>query len=161
MSSIIPTSNNTHQNEIITEALSSTPSALSSSSLSFCERGGTLKRNIKGKSDVWLHFQIYNEKKFNAHAFCLLCKSDVKYGQTHSTTNLEKHLQRNHEKEYKTIMVERAKKKLKVEANSGVQTRLATFFTGSHKDYEEYLLHWMIDSYQPLSAVQKASFHHK
>jgi hypothetical protein len=89
MSSIVPTSNKTHLNEINTEASSFTPSALSSSSLSFRAQVGTLKRNVKGKSDVWLHFQIYNEKKFNAHAFCLLCKSDVKYGQMHSTTNLK------------------------------------------------------------------------
>jgi hypothetical protein len=55
----------------------------------FVHKLAPLKRNVKGKSDVWLHFQIYNEKKFNAHAFCLLCKSDVKYGQMHSTTNLK------------------------------------------------------------------------
>jgi hypothetical protein len=165
MSSVIPTGNKTRlPNEvnvnaslaIIEGASSVTASAISS--VSFNAQGGTLKRNVKGKSDVWLYFQIYHEKKFHTHAFCLLCESDVNHGQMHSTSNLDKHLQRHHAKEYETIMVERAKKKSKLEANSGVQTKLTPFLESPCKDYEAYLLDWMIDSYQPLSAVQKESF---
>jgi hypothetical protein len=71
-------------------ASSVTASTLSASPQSFREQGGTLKRNVNGKNEVWTFFQIYDEKKFTTHAFCMLCKSDVNYGRTHSTSNLEK-----------------------------------------------------------------------
>jgi hypothetical protein len=81
------------------------------SSESFILKGGTLKRNANAtKNEVWQFFQVYNEKKFKTHTFCCLCKSDVSYGKTHSTNNLEKHIQRHHNKEYAIIMKDRAEK---------------------------------------------------
>ena len=138
-----------------------TASVLSESPQSFRKQGGTVKRNIQGKNEVWEFFQIYNEKKFKSHAFCILCKSDVNYGKTHSTSNLEKHIQRHHKKEYENIMCERANKRFKCREaeniSTGIQQKL-TPFMDSVGVYEECLLDWMIDSYQPLSAVQKDSF---
>ena len=76
------------------------------SSESFIEKGGTLKRNANAtKNEVWQFFQVYNEKKFKTHVFCMLCKSDVSYGKTHSTSNLEKHIQRQHKKEYSSPLL--------------------------------------------------------
>lgn len=145
-----------------TSASSVTASTLSASPQSFREQGGTLKRNVNGKNEVWTFFQIYDEKKFTTHAFCMLCKSDVNYGRTHSTSNLEKHMQRHHKKDYENIMCERANKRLKLRdadvASTGNQKKLTNFMDSSILEYQEYLIHWMIDSYQPLSAVQKDSF---
>ena len=39
----------------------------------------------------------------------MLCKSNVNYGITHSTSNLEKHMQWHHKKEYENIMCKQAK----------------------------------------------------
>ena len=59
-------------------------------------------------------------------------------------------------------MWEQANKRLKLrEANvtsTGIQQKLTNFMESSSVEYEECLLHWMIDSYQPLYAVQKDSF---
>jgi hypothetical protein len=145
-----------------TSASSVTTSTLSASPQSFREQGGTLKRNVNGKNEVWTFFQIYDEKKFTTHAFCMLCKSDVNYGRTHSTSNLEKHMQRHHKKDYENIMCKRANKRLKLRdadvASAGNQKKLTNFRDSSMPEYQEYLIHWMIDYYQPLSAVQKDSF---
>jgi hypothetical protein len=93
------------------------------SSESFVEKGGTLKRNINAtKNEVWQFFQIYNEKKFHTHAFCGLCKSDVSYGNSHSTSNLERHVRRHLKKEYETIMKDRAEKRLKLHAEISIST---------------------------------------
>ena len=134
------------------------------SSESFIEKGGTLKRNANAtKNEVWQFFQVYNEKKFKTHVFCMLCKSDVSYGKTHSTSNLEKHIQRQHKKEYTSIMKERADKRLKVHAEISISTsfqkqqKLSNYMEKAD-DYQECLVKWMIDSYQPLSAVEKDSF---
>jgi hypothetical protein len=128
----------------------------------FREQGGTLKRNVNGKNKVWAFFQIYDEKKFTTHAFCMLCKSDVNYGRTHSTSNLEKHMQRHHKKDYENIMCERANKRLKLgEADvtsTSIQQKVTNFMESSMVEFQECLMHWMNDSYQPLSAVQKDSF---
>ena len=117
---------------------------------------------MHGKDEVWEFFQIYDEKKFRTHAFCILCNSDVNYGRTHSISNLEKHVQRHHEKEYENVMCERANKRLKLrEANvtsTGIQQKLTNFMKSSTVEYQECLRHWMNDSYQPLSANQKDSF---
>ena len=108
-----------------------TASMLSESPQSFRKQGGTVKRNIQGKSEVWEFFQIYNEKKFKTHAFCILCKSDVNYGKTHSTSNLEKHIQRHNKKEYENIMCERANKRFKCReaenTSTGIQQKLTPF----------------------------------
>ena len=103
----------------VSDATSTSASSVTASTLlvlpqSFREQGGTLKRNVNGKNEVWAFFQIYDEKKFTTHAFCMLCKSDVNYGRTHSTSNLEKHMQRHHKKDYENIMCERANKCLKL-----------------------------------------------
>ena len=145
-----------------TSASSVTASMLSASPQSFRKLGGTLKRNMHGKDEVWEFFQIYNDKKFTVLAFCILCNSAVNYGRTHSTSNLEKHLQRHHKKGYKNVMCERANKRLKLrEANvtsTGIQQKLTNLMDSSTVEYQECLRHWMNDSYQPLSANQKDSF---
>jgi hypothetical protein len=134
------------------------------SSESFIEKGGTLKRNANAaKNEVWQFFQVYNEKKFRTHVFCMLCKSDVSYGKTHSTSNLEKHIQRQHKKEYTIIMKDRADKCFKVHAEISISTSLQkqqklSNYMERADDYQECLVKWMIDSYQPLSAVEKDSF---
>jgi len=77
--------------EVETEASTVDPSTAISrtASESFILKGGTLKRNANAtKNEVWQFFQVYNEKKFKTHAYCVLCKSDVSYGKTHSTSNL-------------------------------------------------------------------------
>ena len=164
MSSSTPVETVAVSNATSTSASSSlTASVLSESPQSFRKQGGTVKRNILGKNEVWEFFQIYNEKNFKTHAFCILCKSDVNYGITHSTSNLEKHMQRHHKKEYENIMCERANKRLKLReadnTSTGIQQKLTPFMESSlGAAYEECLLDWMIDSYQPLSAVQKDSF---
>jgi len=138
------------------------PSGISSES--FIEKGGTLKRNANAtKNEVWQFFQVYNEKKFQTHVFCVLCKSDVSYGKTHSTSNLEKHIQRHHKTEFANIMKDRAEKRLKVHAEISISTNLQkqqklSSYIERADDYQECLVKWMIDSYQPLSAVEKDSF---
>ncbi len=109
------------ETEAPTSASSLTASTLSSQS--FSSQGGTLKRNVYGKSEVWQFFQVYDEKKFKTHAFCLLCKCDVNYGSTHSTSNLEKHIKRHHNIEYGRIMSDRANKQLKYRLKSVIVRR--------------------------------------
>jgi hypothetical protein len=46
-----------------------TASVLSESPQSFRKQGGTVKRNIQGKNEVWEFFQIYNEKNFKNSCF--------------------------------------------------------------------------------------------
>jgi hypothetical protein len=71
-------------------------------------------------------------------------------------------MQRHHKKDYENIMCERANKRLKLRdadvASTGHQKKLTNFMDSSMPEYQEYLIHWMIDSYQPLSAIQKDSF---
>jgi hypothetical protein len=68
-------------------------------------------------------------------------------------------MQRHHKKEYDLIMCELANKRLKlVEAGDMVQQKVTKFMTLTD-EYQECLLDWIIDSYQPLAAVQKDSFH--
>jgi hypothetical protein len=70
-------------------------------------------------------------------------------------------MQRHHKKEYDTIMCERANKRLKLgEAGdaSTIQQKLTKFMAPLTDEYQERLLDWRIDSYQPLAAVQKDSF---
>ncbi len=134
------------------------------SSKSFIEMGGTLKRNAHAtKNEVWTYFQVYNEKKFHTHAFCVLCKSDVSYGKTHSTSNLEKNIQRKHKTEYDIIMAERANKRLKIHAEisfdaTSYKQKLLSNNTVRSDDYQECLVKWMVNSYQPLSVVQSDAF---
>jgi len=134
------------------------------SSKSFIEMGGTLKRNAHAtKNEVWTYFQVYNEKKFHTHAFCVLCKSDVSYGKTHSTSNLEKNIQRKHKTEYDIIMAERANKRLKIHAEisfdaTSYKQKLLSNYTVRSDDYQECLVKWMVNSYQPLSVVQSDAF---
>jgi hypothetical protein len=74
--------------------------------------------------------------------------------------NLEKHMQRHHKKEHDLMMCERANKRLKlVEAGDTctVQQKLTKFMTLTD-EYQECLLDWIINSYQPLAAFQKDSF---
>jgi hypothetical protein len=58
------------ENEAQTSASSFAASTLSSKS--FSVQGGILKRNVYGKNEVWEYFQVYDEKKFKTHAFCIL-----------------------------------------------------------------------------------------
>jgi hypothetical protein len=114
-------------NVVVSNAASNSASSVTVSTLSVSPQslGGTLKRNVNGKSEVWQFFQVYEERKFMTHAFCILCKSDINYGRSHSTSNLEKHMQRHHKKEYDLIMCKRANKRLKlVEAGDTVQEKL-------------------------------------
>jgi hypothetical protein len=122
-----------------TSASSVTASMLSASPQSFRKLGGTLKRNMYGKNEVWEFFQIYDEKKLTTHAFCILCHSDVNYGRTHSTSNLEKHVQRHHKKEDENILCERANKRLKLRVanvtSTGIQQKLTNFMESSTVEY--------------------------
>ena len=53
------------------QALTVDTSFATTSSESFIEKGGTLKRNVHAtKNEVWACFQVYKEKKFHTHAFC-------------------------------------------------------------------------------------------
>jgi hypothetical protein len=152
--------------EVETEASTVDPSLgiRRTSPESFILKGGTLKRNTNGtKNEVWQFFKVYNENKFKTRVFCVLCKSDVSYGKTHSTSNLEKHMQRHHKKEYASIMKERAEKRLKIHAEISGSTSLPkqqkiSSYMETVDNYQECLVKWMIDSYQPLSAVEKDSF---
>jgi hypothetical protein len=145
-----------------TSASSVTETTLSPQPKSFYEEGATLKRNVNGKSDVWQFFHIYDEKKFQDHAFCLLCKSDIKYGKTHSTSNLEKHIQRHHKKEYEDIMIQRSNKRLKLledDSKSGNQNKITKFMDNtSNTESQECLIQWIIDAYLPLATVQRDTF---
>jgi hypothetical protein len=72
---------------------------------------------------------------------------------------LDKHLQRHHQNEYESIVSEIAKKKLKLQAStSAVQTKLTPLLESISLVYQECLLNWMINSYQPLSAIQNILF---
>jgi len=72
-------------------------------------------------------------------------------------------MQSHHKKKYENFMCERANKRLKLRDDnvtpSGIQQKLKNFMESSMVEYQKCLLDLMIDSYQPLSAVQKYSFH--
>jgi hypothetical protein len=138
---------------------SSTASFQSDVLHSFGDQGGTLKRNIHGRNEVWSFFRVYNEKQFKTHAFCILCKKDINYGSTRCTSNLEKHILRHHKEQHKIIMSERASKRvcLDLTSDSKNQAKLSSFINPC-PNYQDCLVKWMIDTYQPLSTVQQDSF---
>ena len=122
---------------------------------SFIQNSGTLKRNCRGKSEIWKYFQIYNEKQYSNLAFCILCNSDINYGKTHCTSTLNQHLQRRHVEEFNSLMVEKANKRLCTDVPK--QSKLTDFINVKSK-YEDCLLKWMISTYQLLCAVQHQTF---
>jgi hypothetical protein len=121
----------------------------------FIQNSGTLKRNCRGKSEIWKYFQIYNEKKYSNLAFCILCNKDINYGKTHSTSTLDQHLQRRHVEEFNSLMVEKTNKRLCTDVPK--QSKLTDFINVKSK-YEDCLLKWMMSTYQPLCAVQHQTF---
>lgn len=138
-------------------------SAESTSTITFAhatyvDKGGTLKRNEFGRNEVWQFFRIYNEKRFKQHVFCLLCEKDVYYGLSHATSNLEKHISRHHKDDYKAIMCDRANKRQCVENTMVGSQESIIKFVKNCPSYEDCLLRWMIQTYQPLRAVEAVSF---
>jgi hypothetical protein len=121
----------------------------------YLQKGGTLKKNHRGKTETWKYFEIYDEKQYSNCAFCILCNTDIKYGKTHSTSTLDKHLERRHAEEYKGLMCERANKRLCTDMST--QKKLTDFICVKSK-FEECLLKWMIKTYQPLCTVQDETF---
>ena len=85
---------------------------------------------------------------------------DVRYGKTHSTS--KKHIQRKHKMEYDTIMAERANKRLKIDGISfnttSYKQKMLNNYVDRSNDYQECLAKLMINSYQPLFAVENDSF---
>ncbi len=71
-------------------------------------------------------------------------------------------MQRHRRKVYESIMCERANNRLKLrDANNtscSTQLKLTNFMDSSNVKYQECLLYGMIDSYQPLSPIQRDSF---
>jgi hypothetical protein len=131
------------------------------SAVSATERGGTLKRNELARNEIWQFFRLYNEKQFSkAAAHCILCSKDVHYGTSHSTSNLEKHVMRHHKDEYKTVMNERAEKKQRNDSTGNFgQRKLSDYLSVTNcPNFEDALLNWIVQTYQPLSVIEHPSF---
>ncbi len=134
----------------VTNSSSSTPST----STSFCAIGGSLQINYSGRNKIWTYFRVYAEKPYRTHAYCLLCTKDINYGVTHSTSVLEKHVQRHHIEVYNGRMTKRASKRKCTETNlKSTQTSLSSYMA-NFQEYEDSLLNWIITTYQPLVATQ-------
>jgi len=130
----------------------------SSHRTSFCDIGGSHKRNLSGRNNMWTYYRIYAEKQFKNHAYCMLCKCNVNYGKTHSTSVLHKHIERHHPEEYKSLMTEQAEKKHCTEAILTSNQTLLSNFMNNFNDFEDCVLNWIISTYQPLGAVEHESF---
>ncbi len=138
------------------------PSVLSADTvITFLDKGGSLRLNHLGTNEVWQYFCVYNEKQYKSHAYCGLCNKDVFYGLSHATSNLEKHMSRHHKEDYKDIMCERANKRKCSTSNnaSQAQAKLTKYVTCC-PEYEERLIKWIIQTYQPFRAVEDDTFHH-
>jgi hypothetical protein len=124
--------------------------------------GGNLRKNPRAKKDIWQYCKIYKEKQYSMLAYCLLCQNDVNYSASHSTSMLERHLSRNHKKEFKLIRMERAEKRIKLDDGksdkpSRQQASIISYGV-SCPYYEEKLIDWLIATYQPILTVQHKSF---
>lgn len=128
-------------------------------SIPFVDRGGSVKQNVLGRSEVWKFFRIYNEKPYKMHALCVLCNTDVFYGATHCTGNLSRHMERKHRKEFDLLQSQKESKRQRLLSSaSGTSNGCITNFTSNCTGFEECLVKWMIKTYQPLSAVQEDTF---
>lgn len=116
----------------------------------------------KRTSWVWDCFKSQASDK--KHAFCLLCSSNVYYGDSRSTGMLERHLRRKHGKEYSEAVSNLAKKKLEeeqaMESSSSAHLSQSTLsgFVVHCPSFEACLLRWMIKTYQPLCVSECEEF---
>ena len=140
-------------------ASSSVSSPLSgTSSSSASQQSGQTSTRDKGvlitKSNTtakeWEYFKVYQYDKETAN--CSLCKANIRWSR--STSTLTRHLQAKHTKEYAELI------KVQVEGRKQeTQTGMEAFVNGGHRsDQEEKLLKWVVQTYQPYSAVEHDSF---
>jgi len=117
------------------------------------------KRNAK--SAIWNYFEVYTDKAYKDLAVCMICNNDVNYSASMSTTMLLRHLRSKHRDAYDALVEEDAKKKLKSDSDLKTttvhQSSLTSFMTICPSFQESYL-EWVIDTYQPISSCEYASF---
>jgi hypothetical protein len=120
---------------------------------------------------VWSHFKNSTNGD-KAYCFCLLCRQDIKYGQSHSTGILEHHIKVLHPKTYSNRCAEKAAQRLAAEpdvspcinaSTSTATTALSSkspigLFLTPWPSFESTLLSWMIKTYQPLSVTECSEF---
>jgi hypothetical protein len=117
------------------------------------ESKAVLKR--KKRSWVWKHFRE-PEHKSQREVLCLLCTTFVNYEASKSSGMLERHIERSHYQQYRKSIEQGEKKRPKVN-HAGCQPTMREFVTHC-PDFENCLLEWVIQTYQPLKCVEDESF---
>jgi hypothetical protein len=59
-----------------------------------------------GWSEVWHFFEVFQDVKYKAWAFCTLCCTDINYTDTMNMGMLVRHLQKQHKDEYYKVIIE-------------------------------------------------------
>uniref|UniRef100_A0A1X7VHD4 BED-type domain-containing protein n=2 Tax=Amphimedon queenslandica TaxID=400682 RepID=A0A1X7VHD4_AMPQE len=120
----------------------------------------------RSRSSVWTYFNKVHDDK---NAACLICKSKLTYCK--NTSNLLKHLQTKHQKEYQECLEERKanenqKKAKGSESSTPVQT-IPAMFLQSHpyssdsmkrKKIDDAVIEFLCKDMQPTSVVEDAGF---
>ncbi len=136
------------------------PKAHSSEIISY-ERRRDNKRNAK--SGIWQFFEIYRDRKFQNLAFCLLCKKDVNYSTTMSTGMLTRHVRTKHRSDYQAMLEADMAKKFRADTASdlGSDVKVQSCidkFVEFNSSFEAKLTHWIVQTYQPLTACENPFF---
>jgi hypothetical protein len=101
----------------------------------------------RGRSAIWKYFQVYKEAKFK----------QVNYTDTMSTGMLLRHLRKCHRTEYNSVLEQDVEKKEKVQKTSECQAKISGF-VAYLSSFEKAYMHWVIQTYQPLSSCTNLAF---
>ena len=83
---------------------------------------------------------------------CNHCKSSVEVKRG-NTSHMESHLRVHHQEIHKVEVATKAEKKRKVDVQQNI-----TKFTQPCPDFEDALVEWVCDTYQPISTCTRPSF---
>ncbi len=100
---------------------------------------------------------MFQADQYKAWAYCSLCQTEVYCTDTMSTGIPVRHLCKEHRDQYNHAMETEMKKKKKIESESTKHPKISKFVT-SFPTFEKAFVNWMVQTYQPLSACEKAAF---
>jgi len=131
-------------------ALTATPAATEATP--FSNETLFVPKNVT--SWVWAHFKCQSGSSSGALkiAVCNHCKSSVEVKRG-NTSHMESHLRVHHQEIHKVEVSTKAEKKRKVDVQQNI-----TKFTQPCPDFEDALVEWVCDTYQPISTCTRPSF---
>mmetsp|Transcript_32512 Transcript_32512/g.54805 ORF Transcript_32512/g.54805 Transcript_32512/m.54805 type:complete len:183 (+) Transcript_32512:39-587(+) len=117
---------------------------------------GRLLPNRDGKSKVWKHYKRYENNR-NV-CVCNHCEKLITITKG-STTGLKSHLKTKHNEVYRSEIQEEADNAVEERNSNGKRPSSSILnFTTVCPDYEESLVDWVADTYQPIRACLRPSY---